>query len=192
VQYGEKSGVGISTTGLGGKPSENLALRRLASAVVKTALHDLMDEDEQHSATQFFYSGELELWCGILKLDVGCVREALEELGVLRRYVELVPEMVPSDMMQHYLITCEDVSDSNLEILLEMSYRLNMPYALVHFYIYDQILPWKHLHVRRELGKNFFKEWNKHKASQKGRGTSSRFGKILDDFRKRLAEGNCG
>jgi hypothetical protein len=51
VQYGEKSGVGISTTGLGGKPSGDLALRRLASAVLNTAMLDLMDEEQQPSAT---------------------------------------------------------------------------------------------------------------------------------------------
>jgi hypothetical protein len=106
--------------------------------------------------------------------------------------VGLVPNIVPSDMMQHYLEISKDLPYSNPEILLEMAYQLKMPYAVIHFYIYDQIIPWKHLHVRRELGKKFFKEWVQHKKTQKGRGNASRFGKILDDFRKKLAEGTCG
>jgi len=187
MRHGTQSGVEIISVGLGKEPSGDLALRRLASAVLQSALTDLMDGDEQGNATEFFYSSEMDLWCGILNLEVGCVREELENLGLLCRYVSLVPELTTSDMMQHYIDLCEDSTDSNLEILLNLSHKLGISYAQVHYYIYEQILKWKPVYMRSELGKEFFKAWKKQK-----RGSSARFGLIIETFRKRITEGNCG
>lgn len=191
MQQGEQSGVEIGTTGLGKEPEGDLSLRRLAVAVLSAAMTDLMDGEENENATQFFYSTDMNLWCGILKLEAGCVRENLENLGLLQSSVSMVPGITSDDMMRHYIDISEQSEESNLEILLDMAYQLKIPYAVVHFYIYEQILKWKPIHIRYDLGKEFFKAWNKHTKTKKGRGSSSRFGLIIKEFRKKLAEGNC-
>ena len=143
-QYGAQSGVEIGTVGLGHKPSGDLALRRLAAAVLSAALTDLMDADEHDNATEFFYSvKDMNLWCGILNLEAGCVRENLENLGLLSKYECIVPGLTSDMMMQRYIDLSSVSTDSNLELLLDMSRQLKIPYASVHFYIYEQILKWK-------------------------------------------------
>jgi hypothetical protein len=193
ARYGDQSGVEIETEGLGKKPSGDLALRRLASAVLNTAMVDLMDAEEHKSATQFFYStADMDVWCGILDLNVRCVRDALEELGLLKESVELIPEVSVNDMMELYLKTWKETPESNREILLEIAHKLQVPYAVIHYYIYDQILPWKDVYKRQDLGKRFFKVWGKQVASKKGRGSASRVGSIIKAFRSKVVGVDCG
>jgi len=192
AQYGELSGVEISTVGLGKKPSGDLALRRLASAVLFLAMVDLMDAEERNASNDFFYSSELELWCGILGLDVCCVREALEDLGMLNFSKELLAKITGKEIMQYYVKTYERNGNSNPEILLDIASTYKLPYSLIHFFVYDQILPWRHIHIRRELGKNFFKKWKKRTSVYSGRGATTHFGRIIEAFRLKLAEKqNC-
>jgi hypothetical protein len=127
------------------------------------------------------------LWCGILELNVGCVRDALEELGLLKESVELIPNVSITDMMKLYLETWKETPESNREILLAIAHKLQVPYAVIHHYIYDEILPWKDIYKRKELGKQFFKVWGKQVASKKGRGSASRVGQIIAEFRNKVS-----
>ena len=150
-----------------------------------------MDEIERDNSNEFFYSSRLELWCGILELDIGCVREALEDLGMLSRRLAPVPGITTSDIMSYYLETCESTTDSNPEVLLELSRIHRLPYFLIHYYIYEQILPWKHALMRKDLGDRFFTMWRFRVKKYGGKGSTSHFSRIIEAFRAKLTEKDC-